>query len=133
MKRKSITDIDASLYRNGWLRLSMGAALALGQSPIDGAYFERTASERDVLRVLLEWDRLSGRLTLRGGEGPHKLRVYARFAKGGTRKLIQPLFMIIVPSKLLRASKGLRVPSTRRFTLTMVAERTLVLDRAGGG
>lgn len=131
MKRSS-KDPEASLYRVGWLRLNMAAAYALGQKPIDAAYFERPPAERELLRVLLVWDRQLGHLTLRGGEGPFTLNVYCRRAKVEHGKTIQPLFMILIPAKFLRVSKGLGVPSTRRFTLVKVAERTLVLDRQGG-
>jgi hypothetical protein len=44
----------------------------------------------------------------------------------------RPLFMIIMPLEFLRASKGLWVSSTHRFTLDQVAEKTLVLDRELG-
>lgn len=133
MKRKANdTDLEASLYRKGWLRLSMGAAYALGQDRIDAEYFERPRAD---LRVSLEWDRENKRLTLRGGEGPFKLKVYSRrwFKKDGSPQVIRPLFMIITPRKFRVASKGLWVPSTHRFTLQKVGEKTLVLDRGAGG
>lgn len=133
-KRSRVTDLEASIYKIGWLRLNMGAAYALGQEPMDDTYFERPLAERNLLRVELVWDRQSERLTLRGGKGPFKLHVYSRSLRDGElKKSIRPLFMILVPKKFLRASKGLWVPSTRRFILEKVADRTLVLDRAGGG
>src|SRR5215207_3599176 len=132
MKRKKSadSDLEASLYKIGWLRLSMAAAQALGQEPVDIAYFDRPV--RDLLSVKLEWDREARRLTLRGGEGPFKVHVYrrGRLRENGTRTTgARPMFMIIIPSKFLRASPGLWVSSTHRFTLEPVAERTLVLDR----
>jgi len=127
-------DLEASLYKNGHFALSMAAAYALGQIAIDAKYFERPTSERDLLSVSLEWDQWAMRLTLRGGEGPFKLHVYSRsLVVQGKRKLIRPLFLIIIPSKFLLASKGLRVRSTHRFKLARVADRALVLDREGGG
>jgi len=133
-KRSKVTDLEASLYKSGWLRLNMGAAYALGQEEVDDAYFERPPAERSLLSLELVWDRQKELLTLRGGQGPFKLRVYSRsLREGELRKSIRPLFMILVPRKFLRASRELGVPSTRRFTLVKVADRTLVLDRAGGG
>ena len=135
MKRKKSEDSDlaASLYRIGWLRLSTAAAYALGQQPVDSAYFD--GPERDLLSVDLQWNREKGRLTIRGGKGPFKVRVYrrGRLREDGTMTTgARPLFMIIIPSKFFRASKGLWVPSTHRFTLERVAEKTLVLDREVG-
>lgn len=132
MKRKKSddSDLEASLYRKGWLRLNLGAAQALGQELIDTAYFDRPV--RELLSVKLEWDREARRLTLRGGEGPFKVHVYrrGRLRENGTRTTgARPLFMIILPSRFLRASPGLWVASTHRFTLERLAERTLVLDR----
>ena len=135
MKRKKSADSDlvASLNKIGWLRLSMAAAHALGQQPVDAAYFD--GPERDLLSVNLQWNRVKRRLTLRGGEGPFKVRVYrrGRLRENGTRTTgARPLFMIIIPSRFFRAAKGLWVPSTHRFTLERVAEKTLVLDRELG-
>jgi len=134
-KKPTDIELEASLYRSGWLRLSMGAAYALGQERVDAEYFDRPRAHEDLLSVSLEWDRENKRLTVRGGEGPLKLKVYSRrwFPEGGSPRSIRPLFMILTPSKFRRASKGLWVPSTHRFPLQKVAEATLILDRSAGG
>jgi len=134
MRRANDTEFEASLYKIGWIRLNMAAAYALGQEIVDDAYFEQPPTERNLLSIELIWDRQNKILTLRGGKGPFKLRVYSRSVREGElRKSLRPLFMILISSKFLRASKGLWVPSTRRFTMQKVAEQTLLLDRAGGG
>jgi len=134
MRRANDTEFEASLYKIGWIRLNMAAAYVLGQEVVDEAYFEQPPTERNLLSIELIWDRQTERLTLRGGKGPFKLHVYSRsLREGELKKSIRPLFMILISSKFLRISKGLWVPSTRRFVLENVADRTLVLDRAGGG
>lgn len=121
--RKGSVSLSATLYKVGWIRLSAGAAFALGQGPVDESFFSQPPAERPLLGVSLHWDHAARQLTLRGGEGSFKLHVYHRPGS--------PLFLIIAGT-FIRSQRGLWVPSSRRFPLVEVAERTLVLSRGGG-
>lgn len=118
--RAASVSLSATLYKVGWIRLSAGAAAALGQGPIDRS--PQRLPESSLLRVSLDWDAFTLQLTLRGGEGPFKLHVYHR-----TRT---PIFLIISYA-FFRSSKGLRVRATTKFPLDEVGERKLVLSRGG--
>lgn len=65
MAMKAKESLEASLDRKGYLRLSMNAAYALGQTPVDAATL---GNPQKQLRISLEWDRERMALTLRGGE-----------------------------------------------------------------
>lgn len=120
--RAASVSLSATVYKVGWIRLSAGAASALGQGPADESFFSRAPAERSLLGVSLHWDHAARRLTLRGDEGPFKLHVYHRPSS--------PLFLIIAGT-FIRSQRGLWVPSSRRFPLIEIAERTLVLNRGG--
>lgn len=120
--RKASVSLSATLYKVGWIRLSAGAASALGQRVVDESYFSQPCAERPLLGVSLHWDHAASQLTLRGDGGPFKMHVYHRPAS--------PLFLIIAGT-FIRSQRGLWVPSSLRFPLVEIAERTLVLDRGG--